>query len=163
MIIVFDVFQFFTLALLGLLAGALWAEGALLVPYWKTLKPDEFYRLHPEYAPRLFRFFAPITALAPALALASACLAWYNQAEARWLSSLTALLATSLVFIYFLYFKKTNLAFSRAAIAPVDLPGELNRWHNWHRLRVVICILAFVCSIAVLFWPGYVFLFTGNE
>lgn len=155
MLIVFDVLQFFTLGLLGLLAGALWAEGALLVPYWKTLKADEFYRLHPEYAPRLFRFFAPITALAPALALATACLAWYIQAEARWLLGITAVLANSLVLIYFLYFKKTNFAFSIAAVTAADLPDELNRWQNWHQLRVAICMLAFACGIAALLLKHY--------
>lgn len=150
-----DGLQLLTVALLGLLAGALWAEGGLLVPYWKTLKATEFYRLHPEYAPRLFRFFAPITAIAPAVALAAACLAWYTHAEARWLSSCTALLANALVVIYFAYFKQTNLAFARATISAEHLPAELNRWHNWHRLRVAICLLAFLLSIASLYWPRF--------
>lgn len=150
-----DGLQLLTVVLLGLLAGALWAEGGLLVPYWKTLKATEFYRLHPEYAPRLFRFFAPITAIAPAVALAAASLAWYTNAEARWLSSFTALLANGLVVIYFAYFKHTNLAFARATIAAENLPAELNRWHNWHRLRVVICVLAFLLSIASLYWPRF--------
>lgn len=157
-----DALQLLTVALLGLLAGALWAEGGLLVPYWKTLKATEFYRLHPEYAPRLFRFFAPITAIAPAVALAAACLAWYMQAEARWLSSLTALLANTLVVIYFVYFKHTNSAFSRAAIAAENLPAELNRWQNWHRLRVVVCLMAFLLSILSLYWPRFLLVTQGN-
>lgn len=145
-----DVLQFSTVVLLGLLAGALWAEGALLVPYWKTLSADEFYQLHPEYAPRLFRFFAPITAAAPAVALTAALLIAYTKTDTPWLAGITALLANSLVIIYFAYFKKTNAAFSRAAITAVHLPAELNRWQAWHSVRVVVCMLAFLCSIAAL-------------
>uniref|UniRef100_A0A486XVX9 DUF1772 domain-containing protein n=1 Tax=Rheinheimera sp. BAL341 TaxID=1708203 RepID=A0A486XVX9_9GAMM len=150
MLFLVDISQLLTVALLGLLAGALWAEGELLVPYWKTLSSDEFYKLHPQYAPRLFKFFAPITALTPPVAVVAALLAWYNNAPTAWWSTGTALLAASLIAIYFVYFSQTNAAFARAAISADQLAGELNRWQNWHRLRVVICMLAFFLSIGAI-------------
>lgn len=64
--------QLLTAGVLGLLAGALLLEGALLVPYWRTLSAQAFYDLHPVYGPKLFRFFAPLTTAGPALATVAA-------------------------------------------------------------------------------------------
>ncbi|WP_437744170.1 hypothetical protein WMF39_03725 [Sorangium sp. So ce1504] len=147
----FEICLVVSVVLLGLLAGALWAEGALLVPYWKTLKAEEFYRLHPQYAPRLFRFFAPITAITPAAAFVAAVFAWLAASRAVWVSTVVAVLANSLVAIYFGYFKHANAAFAQAAIDPKDLPVELERWGDWHRLRVAICMLAFFGSVFALY------------
>ena len=55
--------------LLGTLSGALLAEGIVLVPYWRALQPAEFTDLHHGFAPRLYRFFAPLTALAVTVAI----------------------------------------------------------------------------------------------
>jgi Domain of unknown function (DUF1772) len=154
MIILFEIFQVLSVFLLGLLAGALWAEGALLVPYWKTLSAQEFYRLHPEYAPRLFRFYAPITITAPITALLVAVMSFWINDNAKGLFILSALLANSLIAIYFIYFRDTNAAFSRAIIAIELLPQELERWGNWHRVRVCICVLAFFTSICAIFITG---------
>ena len=136
-------------ALLGLLAGALLAEGALLVPYWRTLSPEQFYALHPTYGPRLYRFYAPLTVAAPLAALLSAGVATVLGAHvgAAWGA---ALLALALVACYGLYFQRANDAFSRHAVPPEELAGELARWAAWHRARVVIAILAFLCALLAL-------------
>jgi len=136
--------------LLGLLAGALLAEGALLVPYWRTLSPEQFYALHPTYGPRLYRFYAPLTIAAPVAALLSAGLASAvggDRVAAAWAA---ALLVLALLACYGLYFRRANDEFARRAVAPGDLPAALARWAAWHRARVVIAILAFVCSLLAL-------------
>jgi hypothetical protein len=136
-------------ALLGLLAGALLAEGALLVPYWRTLTPEQFYALHPTYGPRLYRFYAPLTMAAPLAALLSAGGATFvhSHVAAAWGA---ALLALALVACYGLYFQRANDAFSRHAVPPDELAPELARWAAWHRARVVIAILAFLSSLLAL-------------
>lgn len=137
-------------ALLGLLAGALLAEGALLVPYWRTLSAEQFYALHPTYGPLLYRFYAPLTVAAPLAALLSAAVATAlgaDRAAAAWGA---ALLALALVACYGLFFRRANDAFSRHAVPAADLPAALARWAAWHRARVVIAILAFVCSLLAL-------------
>jgi hypothetical protein len=52
-----EILKIVSTGLLGLFVGALLAEGALFVPYWKTLKAEAFFSLHKEYGPRLYRFF----------------------------------------------------------------------------------------------------------
>ena len=135
--------------LLGLLAGALLAEGALLVPYWRTLSPDQFYALHPTYAPRLYRFYAPLTIAAPLAALVSAGLALVagDHVAATWAA---ALLALALVACYGLFFKRANEDFARRAVPAGELAAALARWAAWHRARVVIAMLAFACSLLAL-------------
>ena len=49
---------------LGLLAGSLSLEGMVLVPYWRSLESSAFAELHASFAPRLYSFFAPLTAVA---------------------------------------------------------------------------------------------------
>ena len=140
-------------ASLGLLAGALLAEDRLLVPYWRTLSAEAFYALHPTFGPMLYRFFAPLTMVAP-LAAALAMVQVTQQSGGLTLRSLaaiaTAVLAFGLVAIYFLYFKSANEALLRRAVSATDLPKTLARWAAWHRARVVIVVAAFGLSLVTL-------------
>ena len=136
---------------LGLLAGALLAEGSLLLPYFRSLSAESFYELHPVYGPKLMRFFAPLTIAAPLLASVAAGVAWAQGGPVeRWLASTAALLAWSLVAIYLGFFKAANLAFSRHEVAPLDLPHALARWAAWHRVRTVVCVSANACALLAL-------------
>ena len=137
-------------ALLGLLAGALLAEGALLVPYWRSLSPEQFYALHPTYGPMLYRFYAPLTIAAPLAALLSAACAIAFAPGHRLASIAAALLALALVACYGLYFKRANGEFAARAVPDAELAAALARWAAWHRARVVIAVLAFVCSLLAL-------------
>jgi hypothetical protein len=140
-------------ASLGLLAGALLAEDRLLLPYWRTLPADEFYALHPTFGPRLYRFFAPLTTVAPlaaVLAAVQAVLLPYAHAVLVPAAIGAGVLASSLIAIYFGYFKAANEAFARRAVGADDLPAALTRWAAWHRLRVVLCLAAFGLSLLAI-------------
>ena len=145
-----DIVQLFTAGFLGLLVGALLAEGALLVPYWRTLNPKEFYALHPSYAPRLFRFFAPLTIAAPSLAISAVVLSIVTSDPGLWFSFIAAALSCLIVGIYFFYFKRANEAFGKAAIAENDLSRELGRWAAWHNARTAVGMFAFVFSLLAI-------------
>jgi len=43
---------------LGVFAGSLLTEALLLVPFFRSLPFDEFNRLHHEFGPRLYRYYA---------------------------------------------------------------------------------------------------------
>lgn len=140
-------------ACLGLLAGALLAEDRLLLPYWRTLSADAFYALHPTYGPRLYRFFAPLTAVAPLATVLAAAQAWWLSgalAPNTIAAVLAAALTCGLIAIYLGYFKAANDAFTRHAVAALDLPAALARWAAWHRLRVLLCLTAFGLSLLAL-------------
>lgn len=148
-----DVLQLLTAGFLGLLVGALLAEGALLVPYWRTLSPQAFYALHPSYGPRLFRFFAPLTIAGPSLSLAAAALSLAIADPGQWFSLATAALSLVVIGIYFVYFKSANDAFGKAAIAESDLAAELGRWAAWHAGRSGIALAAFAFSLLAVHLP----------
>lgn len=140
-------------ASLGLLAGALLAEDRLLVPYWRTLPAESFYALHPTYGPLLYRFFAPLTMVAPPVAVLAAVQVTLQSGfvSPRGLSAIAAAaLALSLVAIYLAFFKAANEAFLRHAVAAGDLPAALARWAAWHRARVIVCLSAFGLSLVTL-------------
>lgn len=136
--------------LLGVFAGALLAEAALLVPYWRELAPQDFYRLHPVYAPRLFRFFAPLTIAVPLIAVCSAVVALVLRAPGRRYGVAAAVLSLTVVATYFVYFKQANDAFADRAVAEHALAGELARWAAWHRGRTGLACVAFALSLLAL-------------
>ncbi|MEP3654581.1 MAG: hypothetical protein ABJO36_06770 [Litorimonas sp.] len=127
--------------LIGLYAGSLLTEAMILVPYWRRMQPAEFFGLHVTLGPRLFRYYAPLTALAVAFAVFAGL---FGGA----LKILAAGLCLSALIIYFVYFKKANASFAAHSLKDEDLGAELKRWANWHWLRTIIVIFAFIASVA---------------
>jgi hypothetical protein len=136
--------------MLGVFVGALLAEGALLVPYWRTLPAEEFFSLHKVYGPRLYRFFAPLTITATMSAVVAAVVCALTNHPARWFALLAGFQSASMVVLYFLYFKRANASFAAASLNPVDLETELARWASWHWFRVSIGISAFGTALISL-------------
>ncbi|MEM6477138.1 MAG: hypothetical protein AAF687_13335 [Pseudomonadota bacterium] len=134
---------------LGLLAGALLTEGAILVPYWRRMEPEEFLRLHSTMGPSLYRYFAPLTIAGVMLPAASAgvSLGLGEEAPSRVAAGILCLCALG---IYFAYFKAANAKFAEHTITASELPAELGRWATWHTTRTIIVLIAFGCSLAAL-------------
>lgn len=133
--------------LVGLLAGSLCLEGLVLVPYWRSLRSDAFADLHAGFAPRLYRFFAPLTAAATSVSLASGlAVAWRSERDlADWYTVASAVLAASLLAFYGLYFRSANERLPLLAAAGDDtaLSAELRRWQRIHLTRTVVSVGAF--------------------
>ncbi len=128
--------------IIGLYAGSLLTEGAILVPYWRKMPAEEFFRLHKDVGPSLFRYFAPLTSAAVVLAVLVAVLA-PDGMMLRWIA---AALCLSALGIFFLYFQKANAGFANHSLSSDALKIELGRWAAWHHLRTVLIIGAFGCS-----------------
>jgi hypothetical protein len=128
---------------LGLLAGSLLLEGVVLVPFWRTLRPAQFFELHPAFGHRLFAYFAPLTSLAAFIPIASAL--WLRLASP---GANIAAVASLLVLSFFpLYFQGANRAFSDRLIADDQLPGRLAMWSKVHATRTVIALIAFGAAV----------------
>jgi hypothetical protein len=127
---------------LGLAAGAVLAEGAVLVPWWRSLPPESFLTWYTANASRLFWFFGSLEMVSAALVVAAALLVRSPLLVAA------ALLTVGVLAVFPLYFQAVNASFEAATIAPGDVAAELGRWARWHWLRTAMAIAAFAAAVA---------------
>ena len=132
---------------LGLLVGALLAEGFIFVPYWKSLAADVFFSLHKEYGPRLYRFFAPLTIAGTLFPIIAAITTLIIDTKSHWSTVVAGILSALMVGIYLFYFKSANEKLAEAKMNSDELAAELNSWDYWHKARVIIGIVAFIVSL----------------
>lgn len=132
---------------LGLFAGSLLTEALLLVPFFRSLNFADFNRLHEEFGPRLYRYYAPLTTIAVVLPLAAATATTLGHAGNSFLSWVTAGLGLVILSTYVLYFRRANLAFAEKRLDAAALTKELTRWAAVHNFRTTLAIAAFVASM----------------
>jgi len=139
---------------LGFSAGALLAEGRILVPFWRGLEPAGFLAWYREHASLLLRFFGPLEALATALPLLATGLAVWQEAEAAgWLLA-SAVCSLAVLGCFPSYFKAVNARFADGSIPLDEVPAELGRWASWHRARTALAVVGFVCGAVALLRMG---------
>ncbi|SRR5229473_3573398 len=117
---------------LGLSAGALLPEGAILVPFWRSLQPESFLSWYRQHASLLQKFFGQVEVAAAFLAPAAAGLSWLHRGAGRHLLIVSALLSAAMLAVFPLYFQRANASFAAGTIAAGDVAGELRRWSAWH-------------------------------
>jgi hypothetical protein len=139
---------------LGLLAGALLMEAAVLVPYWRSISAQAFRELHHGVAPRLYAYFAPVTVGAVVVSVASGALAAASGPEVTrdWLAIASGVLALMLLGFYRWYFETANQRLPELARLDTSggLAAELRRWQLLHLLRTAVCLCAFVGAVGAL-------------
>ncbi|WP_108788642.1 anthrone oxygenase family protein [Erythrobacter sp. Alg231-14] len=140
-----DLFHAPTTILLGIFAGAQLTEAWILVPLWRRLAAEDFFRLHHIAGPKLFRFFAPLTALSVIAAIASAAI----DADNLWRVAAAVLCVGALV-MFFVFFKAANQSFADRLITDQQLPGALKQWARWHGARTTMVLTSFGCSVIAL-------------
>jgi len=132
---------------LALFVGALLTEAMVLVPMWRTLEPQEFFRLHAAHAHRLYAFFAPLTVGATLLAVIAAVTSVATGRPLHSASVVAAALTLVILSTYILYFQRANASFADASIAHEALPAELSRWASWHWFRTTAGLIALASSL----------------
>lgn len=141
---------FLAVIALGLSAGALVAEGAVLVPFWRSLRADDFLAWYRQHAALLLRFFGSLEIVAASLTLGAALAGWLADGAASALLVLAALLAMLVLVLFPLYFQRVNASFAQGTIAPAEVAAELRRWSSWHWVRVGLAVGAFVLTVEAL-------------
>jgi hypothetical protein len=131
-----------TLAL-GIAAGAMLAEGAVLVPLWRSMPPEAFLRWYAENARRLFEFYGPLEIVSATLTLLAAV---FHTGGRRWFIG-AALLALAVLAAFPIYFRDVNASFETGAIGIDRVSGELGRWAAWHWGRTIFGIVAFALAL----------------
>lgn len=141
---------FLAAASIALFVGALLMEAAVLVPMWRSMRPDDFFALHVAHSHRLYNFFTPLTVSATTLAVLAAAAAVASGRPGRLASVVTAALALVILSTYFLYFQRANASFKDASITHEELPAELTRWARWHWFRTIVGLVAVVSALMAL-------------
>ena len=129
---------------LGLAAGAVLAEAAVLVPWWRAQPPEAFLAWYAANASRLFRFYGTLETLSAVLVVVAAVLV-----RGRFFV-VAALFTLAVLGMFPLYFQEVNASFEAATIAPGDVPAELARWAAWHWVRTAMALAAFASALAGL-------------
>jgi hypothetical protein len=131
-----------TLAL-GIAAGAMLAEGAVLVPWWRSMPPEAFLRWYADNARRLFEFYGPIEIVTATLTLFAAVV---HRPSRRWFVA-AALLSLAVLAAFPIYFRDVNASFETGAIGIDRVHAELGRWAAWHWGRTMLGVLAFALAL----------------
>ena len=133
---------------LGLSAGALVTEGAVLVPFWRGLRPEAFLAWYRQHAGLLFRFFGSLEVVTLLIVVAALAVRWSAAGEERTLLAIAAGLTVAVLAVYPLYFQRVNASFESGSIAPERVGEELGRWAGWHWMRTVFALGAFLAAVA---------------
>ena len=137
---------------LGLMAGALLAEGGILVPFWRSATAEAFLAWYRRYASLLQVFFGRLEVAATLVAVAAATSGLVTRgADASILLVGSALGAIAVLAVFPIYFQKANAGFAAGTIPPGRLADELRRWSRWHWGRTFIAITAFAVALGGLY------------
>ena len=143
-----DILLTVSAAALAIFLGAMLTEGFVLVPFWRSLTPNEFFAWYEANDRRLLAFFSPLTSAAALLAIAAALVALMAGHPGGLPAAVAAALAVSVVAMFPLYFKRANAGFADRSIGADRLAAELERWARWHWARTAISGAALVAA----FW-----------
>ena len=145
--LIIQMHQEVSVALLGILAGAMLMVGVSIVGYWQSLEPSVFVDTFGQHAVRINSLLVPVTIIAMITTTITAAGMWITEAPNRgWFAAAAVLLALAAV-LHPLYFMKANEALAAAQIAPDRIAEFLSSWRNWQWLRVGLCFAALVSSI----------------
>src|SRR4030095_16680485 len=115
--IVSEIARFLSVGSLGIFAGAMLTEGLVLVPYWRSLAPAEFFAWYAANDQRLLGFFGPLTSVTALLAIAAAISSVWQGHDVKLFALMAALLAVVVVSTFFVYFQRANESFAAASIS----------------------------------------------
>jgi hypothetical protein len=144
------VLQFLAAASIGIYAGAMLTEGFVLVSWWRSASPAEFFSWYAANGSRLQGFFGPVTWTAGLFAIATALAALWVGHPGRWTAVVAALSMIAAALSFPLYFERANASFSNRTVSAADLPAELTRWAAWHWARTAASLGALAAALLSL-------------
>jgi hypothetical protein len=136
-----------TTLVLGVFAGSLLTEALLLVPFFRSLSFADFNRLHSDFGPRLYQFYAPLTISATLVPVVTAAATLLDYPRINVFALAAAVLVLMILGTYFLYFRAANLAFTEKRLDEAALAKELARWAKVHTFRTTLALGAFAASV----------------
>lgn len=144
-----DGFSWLALLALGLTAGAMLAEAAILVPYWQTLPAEQFFDWYESNAELLVGFYSPLEIASAVLTLVATILS-IPRRRSTWLWIFATVLSLGVIGLFFVYFQDANAGFANRSVAQQDLPAALVTWGTWQWVRVMFGTAAFATAAAAV-------------
>lgn len=135
---------------LGLQAGALLAEGAVLVPLWRSLPAPSFLQWYRDNGALLLRFYGPLEIVAALVAILAAVASGIAGASATPFLGTAGILSVLVLATFPVYFQRANASFTEGTIELDRVHEELGRWARWHWGRVVVATAAFVAAASAM-------------
>jgi len=142
---------YFSVAIFSIFIGSQITEGVLLVPYWQSLSPDNFYNYYNEFGPSIGRFYTALTIMAALTPIVISVYCKAINSDALKDALISSFFAILFVASFYIYFKNTNELFYQAALNSAELKNELVTWSYWHWGRIFIeCLSLFFLILAVI-------------
>ncbi|MGR6967673.1 anthrone oxygenase family protein [Geodermatophilus sp. URMC 61] len=132
--------------LVGLLAGGMLLIEVVLLPFWRSVPPEEFRRWFTANAPRIRALMVPLGAAAGTVSVATA-VSEASGSRRPGPASLTAAAATlGVVAVTVAVNEPANARFTGGALTDTGTRDLLGTWARWHHLRVALGIVAAVAA-----------------
>ena len=136
--------------LVGLLTGGMVLIEVVLLPFWRSVRPEEFRRWFTANAPRIRALMVPLGAAAGAASVATAA-SEASVPRRPGPASLTAAAATvGVVAVTVTVNEPANARFTGGALTDAETRDLLGTWARWHHLRVALGVVGAVAAASAL-------------
>jgi hypothetical protein len=136
-----------SVALLGVLTGALLIAGVPLVGFWQSLEPQTFVDIFTAHTQRIGSMLVPLSIIAVVFtALSAGALTLGRSPNSGWFVS-AAVLALIVAGSHPFYADLANDAFAAASSGSAEAAQRLSSLRNWQWLRVAFAFAALISSI----------------
>lgn len=139
--------MYLAVSIFAIFIGSQITEGAILVPYWKSLSAEQFYGYYQEFGPSIGQFYTILTIVAALIPLAFSIYSKAINSSAFKYALISTFFALLCIGCFYVYFKGTNELFYQAALDDMALKNELINWNYWHWSRVFIECLSLLFLI----------------
>jgi len=133
---------YFSIATFSIFIGSQITEGILLVPYWKSLSPSNFYSYYKQFGPLIGQFYTILTIVAALIPFLISIYCKRINSSALSLALSSSFFAILFIACFYIYFKGTNELFYQASLSDIELKKELIIWNYWHWSRIVLEFIA---------------------
>ncbi|WP_036042141.1 DUF1772 domain-containing protein [Leptospira alstonii] len=138
---------FITVLVLGLTAGAMLTEAVIIVPFWLSLSPTEFFDWYAKNQAALVNYYSPLEIWSTILTVVTSILLLITKQEGKWSMVASTVLSIIVIATFFIFFKDANANFNTRSIANDKLTLAITTWGNWQWLRVGLGIAAFIFGL----------------
>lgn len=145
-----NIILYISIAFFSIFVGSQIAEGVLLVPYWQSLSPTDFYAYYQEFGPSIARFYTILTILAALIPVFLSVYCRIFHPKAFKFAVGAAIFAALFIATFYIYFKGVNEVFIQGSFSDLELKNELITWSTWHWGRIGIEILSLLFLILAI-------------